>query len=181
MFMQRRTLGAAVTYLGKARWQAFLAKGIISLIDRAYLSLPATVINKKGENLHRWRLHCTPAYIGLIKSIHYYLKIGNFSYVPKIRQITYDIATDASQYMGGIATIGAKQLIQRSIKFEGSFFKNMGLSKDSDIALKELYAILVAVIIAPKNCNLRIWSDNQTNIFRLAKGYSNIRQSVTYL
>ena len=45
-----------------------------------------------------------------------------------------------------------------------------GLTLESPIYLKELYAILVALKLSPRNCNLRIWCDNETIIFGLASG-----------
>jgi hypothetical protein len=83
------------------------------------------------------------------------------SFAPTIRNKTYEIAVDAAgDGFVGLSSVGQLPRHQRTIKFEGSFFESMGMSKDAPIYLKELFAILCALRLAPYNCNLRIFSDN---------------------
>jgi hypothetical protein len=96
--------------------------------------------------------------------------MDQISYMPKVRSQTYDVATDASSTMGGIANLSKDVPTRRSVQFGGPLWDTVGLSEDSDIMLKELFVVLVACKIAPRDCNLRAWVDSAVNVFAFAKG-----------
>lgn len=85
--------------------------------------------------------------------------------------MTYEVAVDAAgdKYVG-LSSLDPNCRNHKTVRFEGEFWDKFGLSLYDPIHLKELWAILIAVKIAPTNCNLRVCSDNQTCIFAIPKG-----------
>jgi hypothetical protein len=60
-----------------------------------------------------------------------------------------------------------------SIKRTGLLYDRLGLDEFSPIHLLELYAILGAILLCPKRVNLRVFTDNSSCLFAVARGGSS--------
>ena len=70
----------------------------------------------------------------------------------------------------GIASVYDENPVSRHFEIEGHLARTFNISESSPIRLKEMLALIVAVKLAPPNCNLRVWTDNISNIFGVASG-----------
>ena len=170
--LESPTLADLCTLLGKARHMSWVARGVVPDLNRAFAGLPHAMIRDSSIRLRGVRLQITPKYKALLRRIVHTLMQKDLSYMPKVRINTFDVATDASLEMGGIASMTKESPVRRTVRFEGTAWDKAGLTCQSDIMLKELFVVLVAVKLSPRDCNLRVWVDSAVNLFAFAKGSS---------
>lgn len=145
-----------------------VAKGVIGDIKLLQSSLPAHLASSSNTRDRYTTVKLTKEAKQLIKRIHYSLQQPQLSYSPHIHLNSLEVCTDASDHQAGISNRTGTS--KHTLPYEGDLWEKCGLTLDSKIYLKELYAILAALKLAPRNCNLRIWCDNETIIFGLASG-----------
>jgi hypothetical protein len=93
-------------------------------------------------------------------------------YSPKLHRKTLDVSTDAAgDGHIGICSVRDTSLCV-SVKYEGPLFQKLGLDVHSPVHLLELFGIISAAILCPRNCNLRVFTDNTSCIFAVSKGGS---------
>jgi hypothetical protein len=127
---------------------SWVARGALPDLNRAFAALPRSMRDT---------------------SVHTLMQDG-LSYMPKVHIDTYEVAIDASSSMGGIASTTKEKPARRSVRFEGATWNSADLNLQSDIMLKELFVVLIAVKLSPRDCNLRVWVDSAVNVFAFSKG-----------
>jgi hypothetical protein len=98
---------------------ASIARGVIPDLTKAFAALPHTLIRDPNADLRSIRLKLSAGYKSLLRRIIYMLTTRDISYMPKVRSKTYDVATDASTTMGGIANMSKTNPVRRSVLFSG--------------------------------------------------------------
>lgn len=83
---------------------------------------------------------------------------------------SFEVAIDASDTHCGISQVYSDKPEQYWFGFDGFLAELFKVTIDSPIRIKEMFAMLVCLQCSPSNCNLRIWTDNQANIFGVASG-----------
>jgi hypothetical protein len=149
-----------LVFLGQAQHDAKVARGAASLIKLVQSSLPHDIVAFKSKERHAtWKLDReVKRALGAIKKM---ITCKGISFAPTIRNKTYEVAVDAAGdgYVG-LSSVGTWPRHQRTIKYEGKLFESLGLTPEAPIYLKEMFAVICALRLAPYNCNLRIFSDN---------------------
>jgi hypothetical protein len=107
-----------------------------------------------------FRVHFEEGVIGVLRKVCAMAMDPHASYKVAFHERQFEVFVDAS--LSHIGITDAKKKFMKSIKYEGPEFEKFEWPSEPNINLYEIWAIYMAVNLAPTKCTLRIVTDNNT-------------------